>query len=393
MIMNRICLTVVSLGIVAGAHAHHSAAPHFDMDNSLSVEGVVTQLRLVNPHAYVYFDVTDVTGAVANWRCELSGATGMKRRGWTADSLVPGQAITVNGAPARREDHVCYANFMVLEDGTRIDRNSPPAGAAEAVPVVDASAVPEAWTAYLANGQPNLGGPWVRQGMGGGMGPPPAGTGPGPGGMGPAPGGPGGMGGGPAGLPAPTEAGLSASADYEQPFDDPAIFCHPANIIFGFTHDSHVNDIYQTEDTVTLQYGYMDLVRTIHLNQTEHPGDIVHSVGGHSIGRWEGDVLVADTVGFEQGILFPLNGRMHSADMQVTERFEVRDEGQTLVRSYVAHDPAFLQTDWVGESVFQRTSEPYEPYDCVELSGGNNRRPAPSSGGVESPAEPTHCAE
>ena len=223
MIMNRICLTVVSLGIVAGAHAHHSAAPHFDMDNPLSVEGVVTQLRLVNPHAYVYFDVTDDTGAVANWRCELSGATGMKRRGWTADSLVPGQAITVNGAPARREDHVCYTNFMVLEDGTRIDRNSPPAG----------------------------------------------------------------------------------------------------------------------------------------------------------------DVLVADTVGFEQGILFPLNGRMHSADMQVTERFEVRDEGQTLVRSYVAHDPAFLQTDWVGESVFQRTSEPYEPYDCVELSGGNNRRPAPSSGGVE----------
>ena len=182
--------------------------------------------------------------------------------------------------------------------------------------------------------------------------------------------------GGPPGLPAPTEAGVAAAADYEQPFDDPAIHCHPANIIFGFTHDSHVNDIYQTDDTVTLQYGYMDLVRTIHLDQAEHPDDIVPSVGGHSIGRWDGDVLVADTVGFEQGILFPLNGRTHSADMQVTERFAVRDEGQTLVRSYVAHDPAFLQTDWVGESVFRRTSEPYQPYDCTELSGDNNRRPA-----------------
>ena len=287
------------------------------MDNPLSVEGVITRFRLVNPHAYVYFDVTDDSGAVANWRCELSGATGMKRRGWTADSLVPGQAIMVNGAPGRREDRVCYTNFMMLEDGTRIDRNSPPAGAAAAAPVADTP-----------------------------------------------------------GLPAPTEAGVAAAADYEQPFDDPAIFCHPANIIFGFTHDSHVNDIYQTDDTVTLQYGYMDLVRAIHLDQAEHPDDIVPSVGGHSIGRWDGDVLVADTVGFEQGILFPLNGRTHSADMQVTERFAVRDEGQTLVRSYVAHDPAFLQTDWVGESVFRRTSEPYQPYDCTELSGDNNRRPA-----------------
>ena len=376
--MNRICFTIVSFGIAAGAWAHHSAAPHFDMDNPLSVEGVITQFRLVNPHAYVYFDVTDDTGAVANWRCELSGATGMKRRGWTEDSLAPGQAITVNGAPARREDHVCYTNFIVLEDGTQVDRNSD-LGAAAAATVADAPAVPETWTAYLPNGQPNLGGPWVRQGMGGGMGPPPAGAAPGPGGMGPAPGGmaPGGMGGGPAGLPAPTEAGLAASADYEQPFDDPAIHCHPANIIFGFTHDGHVNDIYQTDETVTLQYGYMDLVRTIHLNQTAHPDDIVPSVGGHSIGRWDGDVLVADTVGFERGILFPLNGRMHSADMQVTERFEVRDEGQTLVRSYAARDPAFLQTDWVGESVFRRTGEPYVPYDCTELSGDNNRRPAP----------------
>ncbi|MYJ95238.1 MAG: hypothetical protein F4053_06520 [Proteobacteria bacterium] len=180
------------------------------------------------------------------------------------------------------------------------------------------------------------------------------------------------------GFPAPTDAGLAAAADYEQPFDDPAIHCHPANIIFGFTHDSHVNDIYQTDDTVSIQYGYMDLVRTVHLDQTEHPDDIVPSVGGHSIGRWDGDVLVVDTVGFEQGVVFPLgDGLMHSADMQVTERFEVRDEGQTLVRAYVAHDPAFLQTDWVGESVFQRTSEPYRPYNCTELSGDNNRRPAP----------------
>ena len=373
-IMKQIGFTLISFAVAAGAYAHHSAAPHFDMDNPITVEGVITELRLVNPHAYVYFDVTDDTGEVANWRCELAGGTGMRRRGWTDDSLMPGQAITMTGSPARREERVCHTSFIEFEDGTRTARNGPPPEF-EAAAAVEETPVVTGWTAYLPNGQPNLGGPWIRQGMGG-MGGPPAGMGAPPGGAGPGAA-PGGMGGG-GGRPAPTAAGLAAAADYEQPYDDPAIHCHPANIIFGFTHDSHVNDIYQSDDTVTIQYGYMDLVRTVHLDRTEHPNDIVASVGGHSIGRWEGDALVVDTVGFEQGVVFPLgDGLMHSADMQVTERFEVRDEGQTLVRAYVARDPAFLQTDWVGESVFQRTSEPYRPYDCVELSGDNNRRPAP----------------
>ena len=247
--MNRISLTFVFLGIGAGAYAHHSGPPHYFMDQPQSLEGEVTELRLVNPHAYIYFDVMDDNGSVANWRCELSSATGLKRLGWTADSLVSGQPITVNGAPARREDNVCFVNFMLLEDGTRIARNGPPGGDGPASPA--------------------------------------------------------------------TVAGAAAAADYEQPFDDPAIFCHPANIIFGWTHDRHANDIYQTDETVTLQYGYMDLVRTVHLDQSEHPDDIVSSVGGHSIGRWD------------------------------------------------------------GESVMQLSSEPYEPYACTELSGENNRRPVP----------------
>ena len=210
--MNRIGFTIFLFAVAAGAYAHHSAAPHFDMDNPITVEGVITELRLVNPHAYVYFDVTDDTGEVANWRCELSGGTGMRRRGWTDDSLVPGQAFTMTGAPARREERVCYTNFMEFEDGTRIARNDPPPGFEAAAAAEDTLAVSQGWTAYLPNGQPNLGGPWVRQGMGGGMGPPPGGMGAptgaaAPGGMAGGPPG-GGMGGG---FPAPTDAGLAAA--------------------------------------------------------------------------------------------------------------------------------------------------------------------------------------
>ena len=46
--------------VVAGmspVNAHHSSAPHFDRDTMIELDGVVTEVRFVNPHAYVYFNV------------------------------------------------------------------------------------------------------------------------------------------------------------------------------------------------------------------------------------------------------------------------------------------------------------------------------------------------
>ena len=52
--------------------AHHSSAPHFDSSMEVVVEGVVTEWRFVNPHAYVYFDVVNDSGETVAWRCESS---------------------------------------------------------------------------------------------------------------------------------------------------------------------------------------------------------------------------------------------------------------------------------------------------------------------------------
>ena len=80
------------------------------------------------------------------------------------------------------------------------------------------------------------------------------------------PGGPG----GPPNRPEPTAAGVAAAARYDQRFDDPATTCSPANILFGWTHDQHVNEIVQRDGEIGLRYGYMDLVRTVHMNAA-HP--------------------------------------------------------------------------------------------------------------------------
>jgi len=220
----------------------------------------------------------------------------------------------------------------------------------------------------LASGHPNLQGPWVGVGI----------EGRGPGGRGadgkkgPPGRGPGGRGGPP--RPEVTPAGALAAKTYDQPFDDPAIKCDPANILFGWVHDRHVNDLIQKDNEITLKYGYMDFVRTIHMNQAEHPGSIKASRGGHSIGKWDGDVLVVDTVGFSPGVLIPIIGVMYSDQLHVVERFTFEPSAKTLARSYVAEDPLYLKGPYSGQDMMMLSDEPYVPYHCVELSGKNNIR-------------------
>jgi hypothetical protein len=343
------------------ANAHHSAAPHFDMSKSVEVSGTLTSFRFVNPHSYIYFDVAGATGQPVSWRCELPARTSLARLGWSESLFTVGRRVTIKGSPARREDNVCYLETLTTDDGQRYSREQA-VSRVEAVAAAPRAAV-DAW------GRANLAGLWVAQRRG-----PPGGGGPGggpPGGGRPG----GGRPGGPPSSDIATAAGQAATAAYDQRFDDPAVHCSPANIIFGWTHDENVNEIVQDKTTLTLKYGYMDLVRTIHLDQTQHPGKLQPSLGGHSIGRFEGNVLVVDTVGFAPGVLIPMSGLQHSQQLHVVERFSVDVAAGTLTREYRAGDALYLRSEWSGRDVMKASAEPFKAFACVELSGKNNQRP------------------
>jgi hypothetical protein len=233
--------------------------------------------------------------------------------------------------------------------------------------------------APASGGHPELQGYWVSEsgpgGPGGrGGGPPGAGFPPGAGG--PPRGGPGmGPRGGGGARPQASDAGIAAARGYEQPYDDPAIKCDIANIIFGWTHDQNINQIRQAGNTITLTYGYMDFVRTIHMD-AEHPKNIPLTRGGHSTGKWDGDTLVVDTVALAPSVLIPMAGIMLSDKAHIVERFRLESGGRTLTRDYVVEDPLYLRQSHSGRDVMVASKEPYTPYECVELSGDNNKRPA-----------------
>ena len=111
--------------------AHHNAASHYLVDQMITVEGVVTQFRLINPHARIYFDVTDDVGEVQKWLGEGNASSVLRRRGWTDDHLKPGDVITISGAPARDGGHKIDWESIVLQDGTELRGGNTKAGELE----------------------------------------------------------------------------------------------------------------------------------------------------------------------------------------------------------------------------------------------------------------------
>ena len=102
---------VVCLLVASAASAHHSQS-EYDLRAKVEVEGTVTKVEWRSPHAWIYVDVVNDKGEKVNWSFELPSPVTLMRRGWTRDSLKPGDHIKVAGAPARNFPAIAIANSI-----------------------------------------------------------------------------------------------------------------------------------------------------------------------------------------------------------------------------------------------------------------------------------------
>jgi len=124
-----------------------------------------------------------------------------------------------------------------------------------------------------------------------------------------------------------------------------------------------------------------------------HPADIEPSVAGHSIGRWENDVLIVDTVGFKPGVLSADGYTMHSDKLHVVERFSLDRASGTLAlrRDYVADDTLYFTGQFRGSDTAFVADLPYEEPSCTDLSyktGLGTPAAADAAAAPEAPAKP-----
>jgi Family of unknown function (DUF6152) len=102
------------------AFAHHSFAAEYDSNKPITLKGAVTKMEWQNPHARFYVDVTDESGKVTNWELELGSPNGLMRRGWTRNSLKPGDTVTVEGYLAKDGSKLANDRNVTLGDGRKI---------------------------------------------------------------------------------------------------------------------------------------------------------------------------------------------------------------------------------------------------------------------------------
>src|SRR5207244_7189826 len=104
----------------AEAGSHHSFSPVYDEKRLITVVGVVTQFRFVNPHAMMFMDVTDEAGKIAKWTVEFAGRLNLSEVGWTADSIKSGERVTVTGNPTHTGSQRLFFRRLVRADGTEL---------------------------------------------------------------------------------------------------------------------------------------------------------------------------------------------------------------------------------------------------------------------------------
>ena len=120
--MSRILsATFIALVLASPAWAHHGFG-RFDPTKKVTLEGTLTGIDFVNPHAYLYFDQPTADGKVLKMRCEMRAATVLRRSGWSPEMFVPGKHVVVHGNPHRDDPQSCYIEDLTIGDSPTLQR-------------------------------------------------------------------------------------------------------------------------------------------------------------------------------------------------------------------------------------------------------------------------------
>jgi hypothetical protein len=106
---------------VTALWAHHGLAA-FDITHTVKMEGTITSVEWVDPHAFVYADLKDAKGKVQNWKMELGSLNMLtKYGGWTQTTVKPGDHVTVQGFLAKDGSPYLSLGRIWLPDGRSLE--------------------------------------------------------------------------------------------------------------------------------------------------------------------------------------------------------------------------------------------------------------------------------
>jgi hypothetical protein len=111
-----VCLLVATMPV----SAHHAFAAEFDVNQPVTLTGVMTKWDMVNPHSWFYIDVTGPDGEVVSWMVEGGSPNTLIRMGVTKNTVQAGQELTIEGYLAKDGSDKAVGRNFILPDGTRL---------------------------------------------------------------------------------------------------------------------------------------------------------------------------------------------------------------------------------------------------------------------------------
>ena len=102
------------------ALAHHSFDAEYDRSKPITLKGKVTKVEWMNPHIWIYLDVSDEKGAVQKWQVEGGAPNSLRRNGWNRDSIKDGEALTIEGSLAKDGSKTVNARSVMNAGGKKL---------------------------------------------------------------------------------------------------------------------------------------------------------------------------------------------------------------------------------------------------------------------------------
>ncbi|HEY2383877.1 MAG TPA: DUF6152 family protein [Terriglobia bacterium] len=347
--MNAITRTIFAL-VIAGissaaqpAAAQRSFSMSYEAGRQITLRGVVTRIDWVNPSAFFFIDVRDPSGTVTNWAIEFGSPLDLERDGWKPGALHIGDQVMVEGVPARGEVRQASEKSVVLtKTGKKLFTVPATRGATAA-----AAPVPRWPDGQIRLGPPagkkgywgaasakviveNTGAkiPMSDDGLLGNL--------------------------ADAGKVAPFQPWAEALFEHRQRTffkEDPVARCIPAGGPRQFQMPNGFQLVEQKElGRILVLLGGGDRNWRVIYTDGRPQGtaaEVVPGYYGNSVGHWEKDTLVVDSIGYNEKFWLSGNGLPSTEALHLTERF-TRTGQNTLKYEVTIDDPRAYTRAWTA---------------------------------------------
>jgi len=308
-----VLLTLIMLAAGQAAFGHHSDAA-LDMDRELTIQGTISEYTMRNPHTYFVVSVPDENGGTVDWNVQMASMITIMRRGWTRETLSVGDEVVVTLRPSR--DGRPYGLLSTIErDGEPVVTPFAPGARTVQAPEARTDTIEGVWMTDIASLPPDY---------------------------------PGGLDQLMAARLTLTEKGRIANDAYSQnDADNPELSCMtkpvPGGIVYSRLYPLQF-EIDEERNVIMIRSQFFDQERTIYMDGRGHPPATERTHEGHSIGHWEGNVLVIDTTNFADNRSPYQNGIPSGAQKHVVERYWLKQgTGSTrMAVEFTLEDPEYI---------------------------------------------------